>query len=41
VPRGARLRRFDEITLKFMLAARRNRTGAKVSVESFELVPRQ
>ncbi|HKO20821.1 MAG TPA: hypothetical protein VJU82_18245, partial [Acidobacteriaceae bacterium] len=41
VPRGAHLRRFDEITLRFMLAPRHNRTGAKVSVESFELVPRR
>ena len=41
VPRGAHLRRFDDITLRFMLAPRNNRTGAKVSVESFELVPRR
>jgi hypothetical protein len=40
VPAGAHLKRFDDLTLEFLLAPRRARTGAKVSVESFELVPR-
>ena len=40
VPAGAHLRRFDDITVRFILAPQHARTGAKVSVESFELVPR-
>ena len=40
VPAGAHLRRFDEITVRFLLAPSHARAGAKVSVESFELVPR-
>ena len=40
VPRGTHLRRFDDLTVQFILAPRHARTAAKVSVESFELVPR-
>jgi hypothetical protein len=41
VPAGAHLKRFDDLTLEFLLAPRHARTGAKVSVESFELIPRR
>ena len=40
VPAGAHLRRFDDVTVQFILAPRHARTGAKISVESFELIPR-
>jgi hypothetical protein len=41
VPAGAHLRRFDDLTVQFILAPRHARTGAKVSLESFELIPRR
>jgi hypothetical protein len=41
VPQAEHLRRFDDLTVEFLLAARHSRMGAKVSVESFELVPRR
>ena len=41
VPRDSSLRQFNDLTLQFLLAPQHNRTAAKISVESFELVPRR
>ena len=40
IPRSTGLRQFDEITLTFQLAPRHARAGAKVSIDSFELIPK-
>jgi len=41
VPQGAHLRRFNDLTVTFLTAPRHATTGAKVAVESFELIPRR
>jgi len=40
IPRLAAPHQFDEITVDFLLAPRHARAGAKVSIDSFELIPR-
>jgi hypothetical protein len=40
VSRSAAMRRFDEITIVFLPANERARGGAKVSIQSFTLIPR-
>ena len=40
IPRSAGLHRFDEITIDFQMSPRHARAGAKVSIDSFELIPR-
>jgi hypothetical protein len=40
LPRSTGLRRFDEIILDFQLAPRHARAGAKVSIDTFELIPK-
>jgi hypothetical protein len=40
IPRSATPRQFDEITLDFLLTPRHARAAAKVSIDSFELIPR-
>jgi hypothetical protein len=40
IPHGRTLRQFDEISILFTLAPRRARIGAKVSIDSFELIPK-
>jgi hypothetical protein len=40
IPRSAGLHQFDEITIDFQLAPRHARAAAKVSINSFELIPK-
>lgn len=40
VQRSAGLRQFDGITVDFLLSPRHARAGAKVSIDSFELIPK-
>jgi hypothetical protein len=40
IPRSIGLRQFDQITLDFQLAPRHARAGAKVSIDTFELIPK-
>ena len=40
IPRPAGLHQFDEITIDFQLSPRHARAGAKVSIDSFELIPK-
>jgi hypothetical protein len=40
IPPSHTLRQFDEITILFMPAHQRSRAGAKVSIDSFELIPK-
>jgi hypothetical protein len=40
IPRSATLRQFNEITIAFQLSPRHARAGAKVSIDSFELIPK-
>ena len=40
IPPSRTLRQFDEITILFMTAHQRARAGAKVSIDSFELIPK-
>jgi hypothetical protein len=40
IPTLHTLRQFDEITILFMSAHQRSRAGAKVSIDSFELIPK-
>src|SRR6266702_261820 len=41
IPHPATVRRFDEITVAFRLAPRHGRAGAKISIDSFELMPKR
>jgi hypothetical protein len=41
IPRTMTLKRFDEMTVRFRPSADRARVGAKVSIDSFELVPKR
>jgi hypothetical protein len=41
IPRTMTLKRFDEMTVRFRPSADRARVGARVSIDSFELVPRR
>lgn len=40
IPRSTGLRQFNELTLTFQLAPRHARAGAKVSIDTFELIPK-
>ncbi len=40
IPVSRALRSFDEITVIFMTARQRSRAGAKVAIDSFELIPK-
>jgi hypothetical protein len=40
ISRSATMRRFNEITIVFLPAKERARGGAKVSIQSFTLIPR-
>jgi hypothetical protein len=40
IPRPTTIHRFDEITIVFLSAKERARGGAKVSIQSFTLIPR-
>jgi hypothetical protein len=40
IPRSTGLRQFNQITLAFQLAPRHARAGAKVSIDTFELIPK-
>jgi hypothetical protein len=40
IPRPTTIHRFDEITIEFLSARERARAGAKVSIQTFTLIPR-
>ena len=40
IPRQPTIHRFDEITIEFLAARERARAGAKVSIQTFTLIPR-
>jgi hypothetical protein len=40
IPRPTTIHRFDEITIEFLSARERTRAGAKVSIQTFTLIPR-
>jgi hypothetical protein len=40
IPRPTTIRRFNEITIVFLSARERARAGAKVSIQSFTLIPK-
>jgi hypothetical protein len=40
IPKSATIHRFNEITITFLSSAERVRAGAKVSIQSFTLIPR-
>ncbi len=40
IPRPTMIHRFDEITIEFLSARERSRGGAKVSIQTFTLIPR-